>query len=77
MVQDLQETGLLSKLLTYMGPLLQGVKAVIAESNERNHRSNLIGMDILPLDYLKGENDEIHGLTGKINLQKNSLLKRL
>lgn len=37
------------------GPYLQGVKAVIAQSFERIHRSNLIGMGILPLTFLPGE----------------------
>jgi aconitate hydratase len=44
---------------------LLGIRAVIAESYERIHRSNLIGMGILPLEYLKGENAETHELTGK------------
>ncbi len=35
--------------------MLQGVRAVIAESFERIHRSNLVGMGILPLQYLPGE----------------------
>jgi aconitate hydratase len=46
------------------GPSLQGVKAVIAESFERIHRSNLVGMGILPLVFLAGENAESLGLTG-------------
>jgi aconitate hydratase len=46
------------------GPLLLGVKAVIAESFERIHRSNLVGMGILPLQYKPGENAESLGLTG-------------
>ena len=46
------------------GPYLQGVKAVIAQSFERIHRSNLIGMGILPLTFLSGESAETHGLTG-------------
>jgi aconitate hydratase len=46
------------------GPFLQGVKAVIAESFERIHRSNLVGMGILPLQFLPGENTETLGLTG-------------
>jgi aconitate hydratase len=49
------------------GPLLLGIKAVIAETYERIHRSNLIGMGILPLEYLKGQNAETLGLTGKEN----------
>jgi len=47
------------------GPSLQGVRAVIAESYERIHRSNLVGMGILPLQYNDGDNAESLGLTGK------------
>ena len=47
------------------GPYLQGVRAVIAQSFERIHRSNLIGMGILPLEFLKGQNAETLGLTGR------------
>lgn len=46
------------------GPYLLGVKAVIAESYERIHRSNLIGMGILPLQFRQGENAESLGLVG-------------
>jgi aconitate hydratase len=46
------------------GPRLLGVRAVIAESYERIHRSNLVGMGILPLQFLSGENAQSHGLTG-------------
>jgi aconitate hydratase len=46
------------------GPLLQGVKAVIAESFERIHRSNLVGMGILPLKFMDGQNVESLGLKG-------------
>jgi len=46
------------------GTLLLGVKAVIAESFERIHRSNLIGMGVLPLQFLPGENRETLALTG-------------
>ncbi len=46
------------------GPLLLGVRAVIAESYERIHRSNLVGMGILPLQFLPGENVQSLGLTG-------------
>jgi aconitate hydratase len=46
------------------GPLLQGVKAVIAESFERIHRSNLVGMGILPLTFNDGQNAEVLGLQG-------------
>jgi aconitase A len=47
------------------GPLLLGVRAVIAESFERIHRSNLVGMGILPLQFKPGENKESLGLTGR------------
>ncbi len=47
------------------GTALLGVRAVIAESYERIHRSNLIGMGVLPLQYPKGESAETLGLTGK------------
>lgn len=47
------------------GTMLLGVKAVIAESFERIHRSNLIGMGVLPLQFKDGENQDILGLTGK------------
>lgn len=47
------------------GPLLLGVRAVIAESFERIHRSNLVGMGILPLQFQPGENADTHDLTGK------------
>ncbi len=47
------------------GPLLLGVHAVIAESFERIHRSNLVGMGILPLQFKPGENKESLELTGR------------
>ena len=47
------------------GPNLLGVKAVIAESFERIHRSNLVGMGILPLQFEAGQNVESLGLTGE------------
>jgi aconitate hydratase len=47
------------------GTALLGVRAVIAESYERIHRSNLIGMGVLPLQYPDGENAESLGLTGE------------
>ncbi len=47
------------------GPLLLGVRAAIAESFERIHRSNLVGMGILPLQFKLGENKESLGLTGR------------
>jgi len=46
------------------GPNLQGVKAVIAESFERIHRSNLVGMGVLPLKFMDGQNAESLGLKG-------------
>jgi aconitate hydratase len=47
------------------GPNLLGVRAVIAESYERIHRSNLLMMGVLPLQFLDGESRESHGLTGR------------
>ena len=47
------------------GTLLLGVKAVLAESFERIHRSNLVGMGILPLVYEPGQNAESLGITGR------------
>lgn len=47
------------------GPALLGIRAVIAESYERIHRSNLVGMGILPLQYVQGESREKLGLTGE------------
>ena len=46
------------------GPFLLGVKAVIAKNFERIHRSNLIGMGILPLEYLAGEDSKALGISG-------------
>ncbi len=46
------------------GPRILGVKAVIVESFERIHRSNLIGMGVLPLQFLPGESAASLGLTG-------------
>eukprot|EP00397_Hematodinium_sp_SG-2012_P005866 GEMP01005890.1.p1 GENE.GEMP01005890.1~~GEMP01005890.1.p1 ORF type:complete len:899 (+),score=196.01 GEMP01005890.1:116-2812(+) len=46
------------------GPFLQGVKAVIAQSYERIHRSNLVGMGILPMQFLDGQSADSLGLTG-------------
>jgi aconitate hydratase len=45
------------------GPRLLGIRAAIAESFERIHRSNLIGMGIVPLQFKPGENLKTHGLT--------------
>ncbi len=65
------------------GTKLLGVKAVIAESFERIHRSNLIGMGVLPLEFLNGENrinldiigDEKISILGIGNLKPNKILK--
>ena len=46
------------------GTILLGVKAVIVESYERIHRSNLVGMGVLPLQFAEGESRETHGMTG-------------
>lgn len=46
------------------GPYLQGIKAVVAQSYERIHRSNLVGMGILPTEFLQGQNADSLGLTG-------------
>jgi aconitate hydratase len=46
------------------GTRLLGIRAVLAESYERIHRSNLVGMGVLPLEFLPGENRESLGLTG-------------
>ncbi len=50
------------------GPLLLGVRAAIAESYERIHRSNLVGMGILPLQFKAGQNAESLGLAGREKL---------
>ncbi len=47
------------------GTMLLGVKAVLAESYERIHRSNLVGMGVLPLSYLPGQTRDSLGLTGR------------
>ena len=47
------------------GTLLLGVRAVIAESYERIHRSNLVGMGVLPLQFMEGEGAQSLGLTGR------------
>lgn len=80
MVLVLPEIGLLSKpiriivliecFLTFLcyllsrGPYLQGIKAVVAQSYERIHRSNLVGMGILPTEFLNGQNADSLGLNG-------------
>jgi len=59
------------------GPFLQGVKAVIAQSYERIHRSNLVGMGILPMQFKAGEGADSLGLDGtetfNIDLQGGAL----
>ena len=55
------------------GPLLLGVKAVIAESFERIHRSNLVGMGVAPLTFETGENVETLGLTGRESYEISGL----
>jgi aconitate hydratase len=55
------------------GTNLLGVKAVITESFERIHRSNLVGMGVLPLNFMPGENAESLGLTGKENFNIEGL----
>ena len=47
------------------GPRLLGVSAVIAESFERIHRSNLVGMGIVPLQFLSGEDPDFFAFTGE------------
>ncbi len=59
------------------GPALLGVRAVIAESFERIHRSNLIGMGVLPLEFEKGQNRESLGLTGEEEYSIQGIAKDL
>jgi aconitate hydratase len=59
------------------GPLLLGVRAVIAESFERIHRSNLVGMGIVPLQFLPDENPETVGITGEESYELIGLDKAL
>jgi aconitate hydratase len=59
------------------GPMLLGVRAVIAESLERIHRSNLIGMGILPLEYAAGETRASLGLTGEETFDIRNLGERI
>ncbi|XP_017285834.1 cytoplasmic aconitate hydratase [Kryptolebias marmoratus] len=47
------------------GPFLLGIKAVLAESYERIHRSNLVGMGVIPLEYLPGDTADSLGLSGR------------
>jgi len=55
------------------GPMLLGVKAVIAESFERIHRSNLVGMGILPLEFADGKTRKDYHLTGKETIEISGL----
>lgn len=55
------------------GTNLLGVKAVLAESFERIHRSNLVGMGVLPLQFKAGENRKTLGLTGKERIDVQGL----
>ncbi len=59
------------------GTLLLGVKAVIAESYERIHRSNLVGMGVLPLAYQPGETRDTHKLTGRETFTITGIAKGL
>lgn len=59
------------------GTLLLGVRAVIAESFERIHRSNLVAMGVLPLEFKEGENAESLGLTGEEVFDVRELGKNL
>jgi aconitate hydratase len=59
------------------GPCLLGVRAVIAESFERIHRSNLVGMGILPLQFMPGQNVESLGLTGEEEYSLSGLAQLL
>ena len=55
------------------GPYLLGVRAVLAESFERIHRSNLVGMGVLPLQFKSGENAASHGIRGRETVTVGSL----
>jgi len=59
------------------GPALLGVRVVIAESYERIHRSNLIGMGILPLEYAEGKTRDSLGLTGEESFNIQNLADQL
>jgi aconitate hydratase len=59
------------------GTLLLGVRAVIAESYERIHRSNLVGMGVLPLQFVPGQNAESLSLTGKERLTIRGIASKL
>jgi aconitate hydratase A / 2-methylisocitrate dehydratase len=59
------------------GPKLLGVRAILAESFERIHRSNLIGMGILPLQFLPGQSAQSFGLTGEETITIRGLASAL
>ena len=59
------------------GTSLLGVRAVIAESFERIHRSNLVGMGVMPLQYPEGESAESLGLTGEEEFEITGLAEPL
>ena len=59
------------------GPALLGVRAVLAESFERIHRANLVGMGVLPLEFRKGDNAERLGLDGTETFDLVGLAQRL
>ena len=59
------------------GPALLGVRAVLAESFERIHRSNLVGMGVLPLQFLDGDSAETLGLTGRETFDITGLAEAL
>jgi aconitate hydratase len=59
------------------GTTLLGVRAVIAESFERIHRSNLVGMGVIPLQFADGENAESLGLTGEETFEISGVAEKL
>ncbi|HYN16291.1 MAG TPA: aconitate hydratase AcnA, partial [Terriglobales bacterium] len=59
------------------GPALLGIRAVIAESYERIHRSNLVGMGIVPLQFKEGDNADSLGLSGEETYEISGLKKML
>jgi aconitate hydratase len=59
------------------GPFLQGIRAVVAESYERIHRSNLVGMGILPLQFRQGENADSLQLDGRETYDVEGLAENL
>jgi aconitate hydratase len=59
------------------GPALLGVRAVLAESFERIHRSNLVGMGVLPLQFRDGDSAETLGLTGRETFDVTGLAEAL